>query len=531
MQKREKSFSAADFLGVILRRKRVVLTTAAAVSTLVFVIALALPDSFKGQTLLMIDPSKFPDQFANNVKWFPPVDERLETLFQAAKSRRELRAICDRFGLFRPEDEGALMRKTPLGPLLRQLLGDAPERLGRELTCDVMPPPPNRPKEQRIIQVAFRAGEPKLAADVTNAFAFRLADIEHEFSLAHFDEAIAFLETSARTAHLQYEAKSRELLEWKQLHEESLPEHAADLRHQLETFRAEKLTTERAVSEAESRIDGYARTVDAYVQQAAFGVVAGAGPLAIVAPGLVVDRRLEVLRTEIGELTIALADLKIRDFDEHPDVRRVSALLAAAQAEYKALAEGIDTAKAREDAKHEAGPAEPKDPSKLAEVPPGSPLYPAYEQVVNLRESEKKQVEILRRELVRLEGEEARVSLLLAREPETERVLAGMIAEADALRKVDDERRGQLESTRTMREVEKERKSEQLRVIEPAEASPVPDGPDRLKIAILGVVLALGAGAGGAFLKESRDTSFRSAEDAAEKLEAPVLVAIPKIGA
>jgi uncharacterized protein involved in exopolysaccharide biosynthesis len=519
MPKQEKARGAGDFVAVLLRRKRALLATAAAVAAVALTVAMALPDTFAGKALLVIDPSKFPDQFNGSVRWFPPVDERLETLFRAARSRRELRALCDRFGLYRPEDAGLAERLPVVGPLVSQLLGDAPDRLARDLQCDVLPPPPNRPKEQRIIQVAFSAGDAKTAAGVTNAFAFRLADIEHEFSLAHFDEAIAFLETSAAASRDALAAKSREVLDWKALHQDSLPERAADLRHELDTLQAQALANERAISESESRLDGY-------VQQA--GVGAATAQALGLAPGVPVDRRLELLRGQIGELTLALADLRIRNLDTHPDVRRVSALLAAAQAEYKALTEGADAVKRGEEPQ---GPPVPKDPAKLAEVPPSSPLFAAYSAVVNLREGEKRQLEILRRERNRLDGEQARVSLVLSKIPETERKLSELEGEVLALRKVDDERQGQLEKARTMREVERQRKSEQLRVIEAAEPSPLPDGPDRLKIAILGVVIALGAGAGAAFLQDARDTSFRSAEDAAARLDAPVLVALPKIGA
>ena len=93
---------------------------------------------------------------------------------------------------------------------------------------------------------------------------------------------------------------------------------------------------------------------------------------------LQLDREPQVIRDDGA---MALFDSRIRYFDNHPDVRRISALLAAAQAEYKVLTEGVDAVK-RGDQKPSK---DPQDPSKMAEVPASSPLYPAYMQFVNLR--------------------------------------------------------------------------------------------------------------------------------------------------
>ena len=78
-------------------------------------------------------------------------------------------------------------------------------------------------------------------------------------------------------------------------------------------------------------------------------------------------------------------------------------------------------------------------------------------------------------------------------------------------------------------ELEQRQKSEQFRVIEPARLPESPTGPNRLRLLLVGLVLALGAAGAAVVIAEQVDTSFRRADEARVAVALPVLSTIPRI--
>ncbi len=77
--------------------------------------------------------------------------------------------------------------------------------------------------------------------------------------------------------------------------------------------------------------------------------------------------------------------------------------------------------------------------------------------------------------------------------------------------------------------LEKEQKGERFTIIDPARLPEQPYKPNRLAIILIGLVLALGAGAGSGALMEFSDSSVRSAEALTMLTSFPVLASIPEI--
>ena len=78
-------------------------------------------------------------------------------------------------------------------------------------------------------------------------------------------------------------------------------------------------------------------------------------------------------------------------------------------------------------------------------------------------------------------------------------------------------------------ELEQRQKGEKFRVIEQARLPERPAGPNRLRLLIVGFVLALGAAGVAVVLAEQVDTSYRRAEEVRATAGVPVLSTIPRI--
>ena len=77
--------------------------------------------------------------------------------------------------------------------------------------------------------------------------------------------------------------------------------------------------------------------------------------------------------------------------------------------------------------------------------------------------------------------------------------------------------------------LEKKQKGERFTLVDPAQLPEKPYKPNRLAIALIGLVLGVGAGVGTAALREFADTSVHSAEQLSRAMHYPVLATIPVI--
>ena len=78
-------------------------------------------------------------------------------------------------------------------------------------------------------------------------------------------------------------------------------------------------------------------------------------------------------------------------------------------------------------------------------------------------------------------------------------------------------------------ELELRQKGENFRVIEPARLPERPAGPNRFRLLLVGLALAIGASGAAVVLAEQVDTSFRRVDEIRSTLPLPVLSAIPRI--
>jgi hypothetical protein len=78
-------------------------------------------------------------------------------------------------------------------------------------------------------------------------------------------------------------------------------------------------------------------------------------------------------------------------------------------------------------------------------------------------------------------------------------------------------------------ELEQRQKGEHFRVIEPAALPERPAGPNRLRLLLVGLALALGAAGVAVVLAEQVDTSYRRVDEVRTTAGVPVLSAIPRI--
>jgi hypothetical protein len=77
--------------------------------------------------------------------------------------------------------------------------------------------------------------------------------------------------------------------------------------------------------------------------------------------------------------------------------------------------------------------------------------------------------------------------------------------------------------------MEKKQKGEQFQIVDPAHLPQKPVAPNRPRILLIGLMLALGGGVGAAFLLDNLDKSFKTNEDLVSHSSIPLLAVLPAV--
>jgi uncharacterized protein involved in exopolysaccharide biosynthesis len=198
-----------------------------------------------------------------------------------------------------------------------------------------------------------------------------------------------------------------------------------------------------------------------------------------------------------------LAVLREKYSDDYPDVVTLKKSIAALEkAQQKSAASGV-------------APTIQK------------PENPAYITLQSQLESTRAQLKSLRanREQLKSQMESYETDIALA--PQVEREYLDLNRDHEnSLKSYQDIKAKQLDA-RVSQEMEKDSKGERFSLIDPPDLPQKPHSPNRPAILFLGLILSLGGGLGYAGIRESMDSSVKSARGLAGLLSAPLLSVIP----
>jgi polysaccharide chain length determinant protein (PEP-CTERM system associated) len=114
--------------------------------------------------------------------------------------------------------------------------------------------------------------------------------------------------------------------------------------------------------------------------------------------------------------------------------------------------------------------------------------------------------------------------------PEREQEFARLTRDYHAEKDLYDSLLKRYDEAQLGENLETNRHGEQFRILESALPPSAPVAPNRLRLAIVGLMFAIAAGIGAILTAEQFDTSFHGVEDLREFTKVPVLASIPRIG-
>jgi polysaccharide chain length determinant protein (PEP-CTERM system associated) len=226
------------------------------------------------------------------------------------------------------------------------------------------------------------------------------------------------------------------------------------------------------------------------------------------------DDVLERLR-QIERMKGELADMETRFTDKHPDLVALRDRIGNLEREVDVQKEREAAERAREEEQRNAGAA-------ADTIPP---------------QARRRTLDTLDAELERLKKEEADIRQSIATyeqrlesTPERQQEYNLITRDYQAAKDLYDGLLKRYEEAQFAASVETDRQGERFRILEPALPPAGPAAPNRVRLMILGLLLALAATAVAVIVAEQLDTSFHSVDDLRQFTSVPVIATIPRIG-
>jgi polysaccharide chain length determinant protein (PEP-CTERM system associated) len=483
----------------IVRRRRVLavlpflFVLTAAVSLAVF-----LPSLWTARALVLVNRQVIPERLvAPTVQ--ADIEARLLTLSQEILTPQRLTQIAQEHGLYR--------RARSVDELV--------DRMRKDIRIELVEDKNASRRESRsfLFTVSYTGTNPVVAANVANTLAAAYSEVNSRMREEQAAGASQFLETQLRDLREKLQILERAITAYKEKHLGELPEQKeVNLRTLERLQQALQLTNEnhRRASERRQMLTEALGQIDTSVAMATPG---GSG--LSVTPADTAAARLNLLRQE-------LAMTQSRFSDKYPDVVQLKEQIRALEAKVEAEKQ----AQAAQSALPKAAAAPAKRNGRDLRVPPEN----AYVQsLMTQLDQATVEAKTTTEEGNNINAQIAVYTRRLENTPKREQELAILTRDYDTTRELFKSLLAKRGEADMAAELEQRQKGESFRVIEPARMPEQPAGPNRFRLLLVGLALAIGAAGAAVVLAEQVDTSFRRVDEVRSTLPLPVLSAIPRI--
>jgi polysaccharide chain length determinant protein (PEP-CTERM system associated) len=485
-------------LDIFRRRKILAVTVFGVVLASAVSFAIYLPDLYRATTVVLVE-RPVPEAFVRPAV-SGELEGRLHVIRQEILSRARLTELIERFNLY-PE----LRQHSPLETALDQMRNDmqieltGPEHVsGRKTTV--------------AFKLSYTGASGDTVADVTNALAAFYVAQNYDIRSGEATRTTGFLKAQLDGARRELEQREAGLRAYTTSHPGELPQQVEVNLAALERLNTQlRLNGERqlrVLEESEKLSEGMAAAAAAAAADGGTperGGPVGVNPLA---------ERLERMKRELQLLEAQ------RFTSRHPDVVRLKTEIASLERERQdSLVREAERAKAEQATREAAAP------------PPPSPAAVATAAATRRRtlDGMTAELEKLKREEAGLRQTIAEFEKRLEAVPEREQEFGRLTRDYQAARDVYDSLLKRFDEAQLGETMEVDRQGERFRILEPALPPPSPSAPNRLRLLIVGLLLAVATGVAAVLAVERFDETFHSIDDIRAFTRVPVMATIPDI--
>lgn len=487
----------AGVLELLRRRRALAVVPFLFVLTAVAALAFFLPSLWTARALILVNRQQIPETFVRPTVT-TDLEGRLLTLGHEVLSRPRLQQIIQEYRLY-PH----LRRTHSADAIVDRMRKDIRLELRGEEERD-------RRRDARSIAfaVAYTTTDPRLAAMVTNKLAALYSEENTKLRERQAVGATEFFEAQLREVRQRLVEQERKVAEYKERHLGELPEQRDTNLRTLERLQQQLQLAHENSRRANERRQFITQSLAEIDQTSGLANAGGAGPN--VTPADTAAARLTLLRQE-------LAEMQTKYSEKYPDIIQLREQVRVLEAKVAA-----DSAAALP----RQGKTPPRREGKELRVAPQNPYVQSLMQQLDQATVDAKTTSA---EIATLNGQIQAYQRRIENTPRREQELALVTRDYETTREQFRSLLGKRGEADMAADLEQRQKGEQFRVIEPAALPERPAGPNRLRLLLVGLALALGASALAVLLAEQVDTSFRRVDDVRAALPTPVLSSIPRI--
>jgi len=425
-----------DYLDILKRRALAMLIPALAVTIIVAIVVERLPNVYRCQTVILVDPQKVPDSYVTSTVT-GSISDRLSTIQEQVTSPTRLKRLIDAMGLY-PDLRSRMGMQEVIRLMQSSISVELVDAGGRALTG---------------FRIAFTGRNPVETAQVTN----QIAAMFTEENLKAREQASYgtsdFLQDELQKTSKQLQDKEEELRAIRLRYIQDLPESQQFHIQALEGLRMQMRDAQERISRAQQQIV-YLRSVSATTTPSV---------------DLDIEARGSGSASATQDLENKLAALQARYGPSHPDVRKLQAK--------------VDQVKAAEAKNHH-----PEQVARASVVPPRQIHNPVVDaQLEQLEQEVKEQGDVLSR----LEKEASFHTSKIEQVPIFEEKIAGVTRDYESLKHRYNQLVEKKLSADTASALESRQKGERFVILDPAQVPEKPYAPNRLLMIGAGIVAGL----------------------------------------
>jgi polysaccharide chain length determinant protein (PEP-CTERM system associated) len=474
----------ADIIEIVQRRKWYLILPAATIIMAAALLALLLPPSYRSTATILIEDQAIPQDFVmSTVTSY--AESRLQTINQRIMSYSRLMEIIQEFDLYRNEREK--QTSDAIITLMRQKIKLKP------ISAEIKDPRTGRATSATIaFSLSFEGEEnPKQIQNVASRLTSLFLEENLKERERQVNETYRFLESEAELLRQRIKQIDSAIAEFKSKNINQLPQLLATNASQLAIIEEQERQYRERLNILEhdkSRIQNL---------------------MAVTPKGLnrseVAEKSLDIQR--LVTLELQLVEYQSRYKDKHPDLQRT-------RQEIDDLRKQLDL---------------PPYPKPISSKAKGQDQNPAYLNLQTQLLATEFEIGAIEARLPSLRDSAEQYRRRIEATPHVEEEYNQLLAERTNTHSKYKEMMEKAMQARMAQGLEKEQKGERFTLIDPARQPIKPFKPNRLAIALVGIVLGLGAGLGVAVLKEITDTSVHSVEALSSMTGHPVLAGVPLI--
>jgi polysaccharide chain length determinant protein (PEP-CTERM system associated) len=473
-----------EYFDVAKHRKWWIILVAIAMFVGATVVAVRMPNIYKAETVILVDPQKVPDNYVPTTV-SSTVSDRLSTIRQIALSPTRLEALIEEALI-----EGLQLDRRPDAPRDRQRLV---QKLQKSITIEV-----GEFGGQRLssFKICYFGSNPGDSASIANKLAALVIRDNLQAREQQFSGTAQFLDTELNNVKRQLEAKEMEVQRIKSQNVMDLPESKQyhlealnGLREQLRVSQDRLIQLQQNKAYLKSTMTTTAPTVDLDG--------ATAGP------------RVSPHQTQIQQLETRLSELQVRYGPSHPDVRKLQTEINNIK---KKAAQDDSTSDMRPEVQPTATRKASHNPVLEAEI---SKIDDEMAKETKLQAELEPQIEQHLSKLQRL--------------PVFEQKLSDEMRDYETLNSQYNQLLNKKLSAAMAKELDAQQQGERFIILDSAAVPTAPYGPNRPLIMLAGLLGGLLGGFALAIIVDLADPTVRSEREASEIFGRQVLAGVPVI--